>query len=64
MEAQIWENLLPELKIREIESRPDKVIVHASVRASNATCPRCGEVSYSVHSYRQRQVTDLPVLGR
>lgn len=41
-----------------------EVVVQGHTTASSATCPCCGSPSHRVHSYYQRQVQELPCLGR
>lgn len=50
--------------IDRVVTNCQQVLVLGHTTASSACCPRCGSPSHRVHSYYQRQVQELPCLGR
>lgn len=50
--------------IDRVLTNGQQVLVLGHTTASSASCPRCGCPSRRVHSYYQRQVRELPCLGR
>ena len=50
--------------IDRVVASSKQVLVVGHTTATTACCPRCGHPSARVHSYYQRQVQELPCLGR
>jgi transposase len=59
-------SLLPsadELRLDAIVAEPDRITVVVRATAASACCPRCGGVSWRIHSHYHRRVADLPWEG-
>jgi transposase len=59
--------LLPHLATVVIEAVTDRgagVVLDVRLRAEQAACPRCGQLSRRVHSRYHRRLEDAPVAGR
>ena len=52
---------LVDLEIESIVVQDDALEIQARTPQVATTCPSCGNVSRSIHSYYVRQPTDLPV---
>ncbi len=55
---------LPELYIRGIDTTSNGVTTRAHPTVLAVSCPACGVISRSIHSYYWRQVKDLPISGQ
>ncbi len=55
---------LPEIYIRGIDTTSNGVTTRAHSTALAVSCPECGVISRSIHSYYWRQVKDLPISGQ
>lgn len=66
MEAARVVSLLPsaqELAVKRLVAEPGRLLVVASARRSEASCPACGVRSRRVHSRYERELADLPWHG-
>src|SRR6478735_6964693 len=50
-------------RIQSIEQSSDRIWVSASSLTQAECCPNCGVASACVHSYYNRQLSDLPIGG-
>jgi len=56
--------LVPEVTVTEVTITAEGILVTAFVLRPSASCPHCGAVSTSVHSYYTRQPHDVSLSGQ
>jgi len=62
--TQLFATLVPEVTVTEVTITPEDILVTAFVLMPSASCPHCGAVSTSVHSYYTRQPHDVSLCGQ
>lgn len=52
------------MNITGIETNAASILIHVQMKRREAICPRCGDMTDTVHDYRTQLVKDSPVQGR
>ena len=52
------------MEIRGYENREEEIEIYIKSRTHEAKCPKCGEVSKTYHSTYEREIQDLPIIGK
>lgn len=52
------------LKITNIESSEENLIIYAELERKEHRCPHCGNITNTIHDYRKQTVKDIPAFGK
>ncbi len=65
-EAQFYQDLLglEGLTVTEIETSPQRILIHAHYQVESAICPVCSGSTRVVNQYETRKVQDLSISGK
>ena len=60
------ENLLElqDVNVNKVENFEKEKIIHCTLRKKPHKCPECGEITTTVHDYREQKIKDIPAWGK
>ena len=55
---------LQDVNVNKIENFENEKIIHCKLKIKPHKCPVCGEMTTSIHDYREQKIKDIPAFGK